>query len=585
MLDLFRSVSIMVAKRVRSDLRRDRSLRYILVIAAILSSFWFWYRVPNFASADEYSRLIYPMKVAGSVVSNPSFDSFRIAILDGRALGATFYLYGFALFPLFCLVLLLGLLGEFASLGNITSRWTLWHETPSWFWTGSILLGRCMAIAFAIGSVYITYRLGSQIRDRRTGRYASILLSVSFGFISMSHEIGEDIPMLFFLLLSTYCALRFIQTGNDWLYLAGASFGGVAIAFKLSAGVTVFVIGSAILLRKVSHEGPKSTIVRPKLIGYGIILGFLSIYVGMPSVLVGGPDVLLRRALDTTGAKTTSSGGRSASIWLWMAKGYLNGLGLPLFVAVLLGSPFSLLVTYRERANYNGIILLLIALIPFFVVFTRWQYIRMHHLLPTLPLLLLLLGVSLSYLVDRYRKVGRIFLISLVLLTFIYAGMGVVEYAHEPRDQASEWMESNVEKQEDVEVYENSIADVAAVHGMPLRHYPYQEENATYSSTLVLNESAYTEWMTSSSERKPEYIQLTSEELRYLDPHSPRSDEYPRRAAYIRTLVQEEGEYRIVAEFGERPQYNSPREELIWAGINPNPSQKESYVVILERKD
>jgi hypothetical protein len=67
----------------------------------VTCGFGIWYRLPNFAGADEYSRLIQPMKVAGEFVTEPNFESVRRGVTDGRALGATFYLYSLVLFPIF----------------------------------------------------------------------------------------------------------------------------------------------------------------------------------------------------------------------------------------------------------------------------------------------------------------------------------------------------------------------------------------------------------------------------------------------------------------------------------------------------
>ncbi|WP_336135323.1 ArnT family glycosyltransferase [Natronomonas amylolytica] len=575
-----------VSATIRSDLSEDDSLSFILFGTALLAGFWFWYRVPNFAGPDEYSRLLQPIKTAGYVAADPSIEALRRGLLDGRALGATFYVYALVLAPLAVLVLVSGQFSEFVSLGSVTSRWTLWHEAPVWFWTGAVLFSRLVLIVFAAGCVYLTYRLGVRLQDRRTGRYASALLMLSLGFVSKAHEAGEDLPMLFFFLLATYLAVRFIQTGDERSFLVGAAIGGLAIAFKLTAGVVVFVLAGSLVARSLKTDGAwYSGLLRPKLIAGGLALGSVAIYVGIPSILVSGPEALLTRVFHTAGQKTALSGGREAPIWYWISKGYLEGFGLPLGLATVVAIPVSFLFLRKQSVSIHAAALLLVALVVYLMVFFQWSYLRMHHLLPTFPLMLLLLGMVLAGLNKQRPLLGHTLVAILVVTSALYAGGGVIKYATEPRDQATDWMESNVDQGERVVVYENSIADVAAIHGRTVEHYPYDEENATYSSSLVLNESAYTEWMISTPGRGPEYIQLTAADIRYLDPFSPLAEKYPRRAEYIRQLLDGDNGYRIAVEFGNRPEYRTPNAELIRTGVKPTPDPYEEYVVILERDD
>lgn len=568
---------------IKEKIYSDPYLRYCLIVTLILTGSWFWYRTPNFAGPDEYSRLIQPMKVVGNFVSSPSTHALQSGVLDGRALGATFYLYSITLVPLFMIVLLTGQLGEFATLGTISSRWELWHEAPSWFWTGAIVSGRITLMIFATGCVYLMYLVGDELWNKTTARMSAILLSITFGFIAMAHEVSEDIPAIFFILLTLYLLLLFIDTNNERLFWAATLSGGIAIAFKLTAGAVVMGIGGALLVRAFTHhENWKAELFRPRLIGGGLALGIVAIYVGMPSILLGGPDELLLRITHTTGQKTSLSGGQSAPIWVWMASGYLNGLGLPLATAICLGAPASVVLARTNDVDAGKLSVVGLSALPYFVVFSRWEYVRMHHLLPTFPLMILLLSATITYLIRQKPKSGRILVGFLVVSTALYSGVGVMQYGSEPRDQATGWIETNVEDDEEMVVYENSIADVAAVHGKPVQHYPYPEENATYESTLILNQSNYTEWMTSTTDRNPKYIQLTLGEIRYIDPNSPRSEKYPRRSDHIESLMNEETNYTIVAEFGSRPTFEAPPDRLLWEGIVATPPQKERYIVILK---
>src|SRR5699024_5872515 len=125
-----------------------------------------------------------------------------------------------------------------------------------------------------IGCVYLTYRLGRAMRDRTTGRLAAVLLSLTWGFLIMAHEVSEDIPALFFLLLVFYLALRYIETGDKAVYLAGCIAGGIAIAFKLTAGTSVILLGLAYVLRaRRPGVNPRDALLQPRLLVMAIACG------------------------------------------------------------------------------------------------------------------------------------------------------------------------------------------------------------------------------------------------------------------------------------------------------------------------
>jgi len=565
------------------DLRRDPYLRYILLLGGLLFLTAIWLRVPNFAGPDEYSRLIQPMKVAGRFVADPGFTSLRAAATDGRALGATFYLYAAVLAPIFLAILVTGQLGQFVRLGGIESRWTLWHEAPAWFWTSAVVLGRVVTVVLAVGCLYLVYRLGTELRDRWTGRAAAIGLALTFGFVESARLINEDIPMVVLLLVTLLLCLRYVESGAELTFLAACFSAGLAVAFKLTGGSAVIAIGVAYLLRARRVESPRAALLRPKLLLGGLAVGAVTIGVGFPSVLVGGPGELLTRVTYSSGQKTTVPGGVAAGIDVWLLQGYLASFGLPLVVGVLVGVALTARETLRDGFD-DRLLLVATPVVVTLAVFAQWRYVRVHHLLPTVPPLLVLGALGIGRL-NRTGRGVRAALALLLVTSAAFSAVGTVQMATDPRDEGTDWLRANTEPGDTVEVYENSIADVAAVHGRPVSHYSYREDNATYNSSLVLDERAYTEWMVGTPDRQPEYIQLTGAELQYTVAGHPDREQFPERAAYIEGLLGGEFNYTVVAQFGERPSERSVSERLLRAGVEPEPETRERVVVILARDD
>lgn len=574
--------------RVREDLRTDPALGYLLLLAVLTCGFGIWFRVPNFAGPDEYSRLVQPMKVAGRVAADPGLESLQSAVLDGRALGATFYLFGLVLAPMFLVVVLTGRLGEFVALGNITSRWELWHAAPEWFWTGAILLGRLLTVAFGVGCVYLTYRIGTEFRGRATGRLAALFLSLSVGFVAQTHELGEDVPSLFFVLLTVLLAARYTRRGDRTVFLAGALTGGVAIAIKLSGGVAAVALGVAHLDRARRADDTVDALLRPGVVLGGLGVGVLAIYVGIPSVLVGGPGELLERISGTVASKTSKTGGLDAPIAYWFLRQYVRGLGAPLFLAAVAGVVAALGRTVLRREEPSPLAVLLGTVVMTYVlVYARWEFVRLRHLVPTFPVLLVVLSAEVSRWYDggRARRGLQVALVLLVVTSGASVAAAEYTYVTDPRDDATDWLATNAPEDATVEVYENSIADVGVPHGANVSHYPFRENEATNTSSLVLDETAYTEWMLAMPDRSPAYVQLTAAELAYVTPIDPASERFPERRQFVERLEGEEHNYTLVAEFGDRSRPETLREDLLRAALDPELPGRERYVAIYERTD
>lgn len=594
-------------RQIMSDLRTDPYLRYILVGAAVLLCFWFWHLIPSFATQDEHARLLDVLPAVGALVSDPGIKTLQAGVTQGRMYGATYYLNALAVFPAVVFAGLTGQLGLFVPFYQPATDvwavdsdlWLLWHSTPRWVWSSSLLILRLFSVVFALGCVYLVYRIGTDLRDRSTGRLAALLLSVTFGFVVTAHEAGEDIPFVFLLLLVVALALRYVETGEVRCFLAGCAVGGFAIAFKLTGVTTIVVLGTAYLLRaRVTASGLRG-LVRPRLLFFGATIGLIAIVLGYPSVLLSGPDALVDRVLRGTTNKSTWGGGRRVPSWWWFLRSYLNGFGLVLFLGVV-GGATAVLARLRHRPdNTDGLVVVLVAIATCVGMFSWWEYVRVHHLLPTFPLLLVLVAVALTQLRDRRPAVGRMVVAVLIVSSALYTGYGVAGYATQPRDDAASWLASNAPDNATVEVYKDSPHTAAVLHGMQTNHYGHR----TTEGKLIRTETTYVGWMRNMPDRCPEYIQLTREDLLRLAPPdlNGRARFYANHheeTAYIKDLLTNTTDsYEVAAEFGQSPWFLSqpPTEphlpELLRVGIVPRTVQygdeqdlgPKQYTLILER--
>ncbi|GAA0255389.1 ArnT family glycosyltransferase [Haladaptatus pallidirubidus] len=591
-----------IKQQIRDDLDADPYLAYILLFAFVLAGFWIWHHVPNFATRDERWRVVDPLEVLVFFLEDPGVESLREGLEHWRPYGATLYLYGIALIPVIAFAFLTGQLDAFMGIlrGTEVDLWAHWNRTPAWVWIAIVLSSRLVNVLLAVGCVYVMYRIGTTMRDRATGRLASILLSLTWGFLVSAHEAGEDIPALFFLLLVVYFALRYSETGEESLFYAGCVCGGIAIAFKLTAGVSVALLGLAYLLyARNPKTTPREALVRPRLLVLGAILGATTIIVGFPSTFAGGFEVITDRVNRGTTNKGQPFGWLVAPSWWWILRGYLHGLGLPLFLGALGGVAASLSLLRERSTASNGVLLALAGTATYLTVFSRWAYIRAHHLLPTFALLILVLAVVLTRFYDSNRSLARPLIVVLLVTSGAYAGVGDLGYATQPRDQATSWLSSNAAENSTIETYTMDPQDAAVPHGMDV----YQPSNREMTIEGETRTPSVRKWTRAMPQRCPTYIQLNYlVGVLYLAPdsHSERAKllSNPQMESYYRYLLAEDKyPYEVAATFGPRPRFFDTDEpsplwwDLLRTGLFPRTIQYgdaqdfgvDQYTMILER--
>ena len=583
-------------RQLHRDFRADPYLKYLLLGALVLAGFGFWHRIPMFATWDEHDRVLDALVTYAEIVHDPSFQGVREGVTWSRApFGATLWVYALAVLPVIVAAALTGQLDAIAAMRDpafVYAHYPVWAETPRWIWTWSIAFVRLTNVAFAVVTVYLVYRLGTRLDDRATGRLAALLLTLTFGFLKLAKEGGEDIPATMGLVAALYFLVGYVRTGDRRQFYAGSAAGGLAVAFKLTLGLVVPVIALAFLLRARVEDAPLRRVLwRPRLLVGGAALGALVIVVGHPTALVGDFEAVGHRWFGRTG-RPNRVVGPTAPAWWWFLRTYGSGLGWPLLLGAVGGVVATVgylartapgLGSLRERVpGFDERVLVAAAVLLFVGFFWRWHDYRVHHILPTFPLAMVLLADALTRLRAHRRRVARIAVAVLVVTSAIYAGVGVGKFASMPRDEATAWLNENADEDATMEVYFHAFFENAIPHGMDLIIPP--EDNA-------------------ETDPCPEYIQVGDKELLYLQDisQSQRSSEvdfYPGpRQEYIRALMDGEYNYEVVAEFGERPPNFVPHRpepgsltELWPLGVYPHSDQygdeqelaSDQYVAILQ---
>jgi hypothetical protein len=154
----------------------------------------------------------------------------------------------------------------------------------------------------------------------------------------------------------------------------------------------------------------------------------------------------------------------------------------------------------------------------------------------------------------------------LLLTTAVYASIGVYQYTNDPRDQATEWLQTEVDADTEIMVSSDNPAAYGVDHGREVIYYP-----SNYQGTK-------TEWLLNTSDRQPPLIQISNGDLSNIDQH-------PHRSEYYEKLMEEENNYVMVAEFGERRTDRSRTEQLLREGLVPRIEKRSTYVAIFAKDE
>ena len=576
-------------RRVVADVREDPYLLAILAITVVLAGAYIWHGIPNFATWDGRDRLLDPLVVYGAMLDNPSLGTLHESVVWGREpFGATLYLYGLVLLPVVIAAVLAGDIGALTSWGIPIEEfgfWPLWHATPAWIWNWSIVLGRAVSVVFAAGIVYMVYRIGTSLHDRTAGRIAAAFMAVTWGLATLAHEVGEDIPSVFVVLVALYMLVQYVETGDRQRFYVACAVGGLAMGIKLTTALIVPTIGAAHLFRTYKTGGSiQSAVADRELLLKGMGLGALVIVLSFPTLLVGGVVEFLTRLFGSPAHRVIDENGPAVGGWWWLLRGYFQAFGLPLFFAGVAGVGAAILRVRKRWPDLDPSAVLLTYLLLHVFMMANWRDFRPHHLLVTLPLILVFLGRWLARLRAHRPTVTRAVVAVLLVSSGLYAGVGVAGYGSMPRDEAVAWMDDNADRDAIMEVYVRGFDEAAVPHWMDMQ-YPY-----------VGNTSQ-------ELEPCPDYVQLTHRDLLYLrDIPTDERSTYTRQntsvhAAYVRNLLNESYGYEIVAEFGEKPPNYVPDRpaagslvDLLKLGIYPHSDQygdeqelqANQFVVLLE---
>jgi len=312
---------------------------------------------------------------------------------------------------------------------------------PTWV----MLPGRLAMVGFGLWSIWLTYRLASELFDRRVGLVAAGVLAVNPLHIAYSQIIRSDVMAVCFLLLVALAAVRIARGGGRRDLVLGALWLGLAIVTKWPFALAGLAIGGAYALRLARGEESVGGTIR-KLALFGVLAAGFGL-LASPYILLDYPMLLRNLAGEAQPHHLGASGGSP----LWNAGWYLSG---PILSSVgwagALAALWGLILMARDR---EAAAIVLPVPLAFFALFCFQTLIWERWALPLTPALSVLVALALVWLHDallRHRPVNArraTFAVALLAVLAPQVAQALVEgrvRRHDTRQAATAWVHAHV---------------------------------------------------------------------------------------------------------------------------------------------
>ena len=375
-----------------------------------------WYNPIRSYHPDEYFVL---KSLAAMNPKNFDFNTREISI--GGA-----YLY-----PLGTLFFLLDRIGIL----NLTSNLGYYFFHPEEF-AKFYIAGRMVAAAFGIGVLWLTYLLAFRLWKKRIAGYlAAILTGLCPLILLNSHYMYVDIPGLFWITLTLYLGVKYLQEQNKPSRCAPLLMGatsGLAFGTKLPfLPILAVPILTFILSREMSSRE------KIKNIFVSIVVFFLVFFITNPCFFVSAVG-------QTAGIV------KNEAIYSFQSIAYLKslgfGLGLPLLLFSLSGLFFSFKKEKNEPCVYDKT-LVVTWIIIFYLFISQFAIHFGRYILPVVPALIAgSMGFWLKPSRMRILNFIKAASVLFVTVTTFFYGMAYLSLflKKNTRTLAGEWIKKNI---------------------------------------------------------------------------------------------------------------------------------------------
>ena len=377
------------------------ALALILVVAAAARLWFLDAGIPHAVGIDEPQVVDRALRILRTGDWNPHiFDYPTLVIYVHAVVDILWFLWG-------------ALKGEWASLDAFPIA-TVYAA------------GRFVAAMIGVATVWLTYRIGTELSSQRVALLAAAQMAVRPLHVRESHFVLTDVPMTALTTLAVWLSVRAARLGTVRAYAWAGAACGLAAAAKYNGGLVVIAALSAWLL----HE--RGSVDRLRKLGaiFGCAAaGFLA---GSPYTLLDLPHFLDGFAAQF--ARFAAPGHLVEPAWLVYVK-HLSPQGGRWSVPLALVGMVVLLSRSTTRARWTPAVLFSLA---YFYMLSTHSHVFERYALPLIPMTCLFISVAVLEIV---RFTSRFTPLARPAVQYALAAAAVILVVYGPAAESVRWLD------------------------------------------------------------------------------------------------------------------------------------------------
>lgn len=323
------------------------------------------------------------------------------------------------------------------------------------------LVGRVISAIFDTLTALFIFRLGKKIKNEKTGILAAVLYTFSVFPIQAAHFYAVDVMLTFFILLTLYFIVEYLDQKNLPTLMKIALALGAALATKVSAILlllpVIFGLLAVVLFKKKNLKS--RTLMLVSSVSLVLFLTGATFAICEPYALIDFQTFWRQTQEQSQMTKNAFTFPYTLQYvattpYLYHLKNMiLWGMGIPLGILSVFGLIFVSCWTMRAvcRKQIKQAQLMIILLSFFWLYFLTvggFAIKFMRYFLPLYPLFILFAAYMLLLVMDRIKRLKNIIFL-VILLTVAYCGIYSISFLiiysrPHVRVTASNWIINNI---------------------------------------------------------------------------------------------------------------------------------------------
>jgi 4-amino-4-deoxy-L-arabinose transferase-like glycosyltransferase len=301
-----------------------------------------------------------------------------------------------------------------------------WGSLDQFSMTAVYLTGRFVTAAIGVATVWLIYRLGTELASGRVALLAAAQLAVMPLHVRESHFILTDVPMAALTTLAVWLSVRAARLGTVHAYAWAGAACGLAAAAKYTGGIALVAALAAWLVHERSSPARLRTLIA---ICGAAALGFL---VGAPYTVLDLPAFLDGFAAQFSRFAVPSAAADPA--WMTYVKHLAPAWGRWWAVVGVAGMA---LVLWRRGARLRWMPPILFTL-AFFYILSSHSHVFGRYALPLVPMLCLFTSVAF---VEAIRFAARFPLTARPTAQRAFGAAAVLLLVYRPAADTVRWLD------------------------------------------------------------------------------------------------------------------------------------------------